>query len=177
MGMLETGALASHFALLGTDGRDYALPGDLNGEPAVLVFLRVKCPTCDVAMPYFNRLREVYPDGWRLWAVSQDDPTRTAEYQKRFGLRYPVLIDAPALDVSRLYDPPSTPTFFLVGRSGRIEYTSEGFAKDDLNELSARLAEILGIPPVDIAPPGDGAPAMKPGCMARQSMPARPGRG
>ena len=96
MSMLEAGALASHFALLGTDGREYAVPGGLGGEPLVLVFLRVKCPTCDVAMPYFNRLRESYPDGWHLWAVSQDDPQRSAEYQKRFGLEYPVLIDAPA---------------------------------------------------------------------------------
>ncbi len=174
--MLEVGALASHFALLGTDGRDYSLPSDLEGAPAVLVFLRVKCPTCDVAMPYFNRLREAYPEGWHLWALSQDDPARTAEYQRRFRVEYPVLIDAPTLYASRLYDPPSTPTFFLVGSDGRIAYTSEGFAKEDVNELSTRLAAMLGVDPLEIAGPDDGNPAIKPGCMARQLMPSRPGR-
>jgi peroxiredoxin len=170
---LEAGALASHFTLLGLDGREYALPGDLGGQPAVIVFFRVKCPTCDLAFPYFNRMRAAYPDGWHLWAISQDDPARSAEYRDRFKLTYPVLIDAPGLDVSTLYDPPSTPTLFLIGNDGRVDYTSEGFMKDDLNELSRRLAGMLGKTTVEVAAAGDGHPAMKPGCMARQRMPVR----
>ena len=43
--MLKAGALASHFTLLGLDGRDYSLPGDLAGKPALLAFFRVKCDT------------------------------------------------------------------------------------------------------------------------------------
>jgi len=173
MTMLETGALASHFTLLGLDGRDYSLPGDLSGQPAVLAFFRVKCDTCDLAFPYVNRLREAYPDGWTLWAISQDDVERTAEYAGRFGLSYPVLNDSAGLEVSRLYDPPSTPTLFLVGTDGRIEYTSTGFAKADLNELSRRIAAHVGATAVEVAGEGDGEPAMKPGCMARQLFPVR----
>jgi peroxiredoxin len=170
---LEAGALASHFTLLGLDGREYSLPGGLEGEPGVLVFFRVKCPTCDIAFPYINRLREAYPEGWQLWAVSQDDPARTGKYRDRFRITCPVLIDAPGLDVSTLFDPPSTPTLFLIDGNGVVAYTSEGFAKDDLNELSRRLAGMIGGDAVIIAPDDDGNPAMKPGCMARQRMPVR----
>lgn len=176
LSILEPGALASHFTLLGLDGRDYSLPGDLHGEPAVLAFLRVRCATCDLAFPYISRLRAEYLNGWHLWAISQDEPARTAEYRDRFALTYPVLIDTPALNVSTLYDPPSTPTLFLIDASGRIDYTTEGFAKQDMNELASRLAGMLGAKPVEIAPSDDGKPAMKPGCMARQRMPVRHGR-
>lgn len=168
---LETGALAPHFTLLDLDGREYSLPRDLGGAPLVIAFFRVKCATCDVAYPYINRLREAYPAGWQLWSVCQDEPERAAEYRDRFHLAHPVLLDAAGLAVSLLYDPPSTPSLYLVGADGRIEYTSEGFAKEDLNEVSRRIAAAVGAAVVEVASADDGAPAMKPGCMARQRFP------
>jgi peroxiredoxin len=170
---LETGRLAPPFTLLGLDGREYSLPRDLEGRPGVVVFVRSGCPTCDVAMPYYNRLREAYPSGWELWAVSQDPPERARQYATKFALPYPLLLDAPALAVSRTYDPPSTPTLFVVDEAGRIEYVSEGFAKADLTEVSALLAGRLGVEAEDVAPDGDGNPGMKPGCMSRHLFPAR----
>ena len=170
---LEIGALAPHFTLLGLDGREYSLPRDRGDDALVIAFFRVSCVTCDVAYPYINRLRETYADGWQLWSVCQDEPGRAQEYAKRLALNHPVLLDAAALEVSYLYDPPSTPALYLVGRDGRLEYTTEGFAKEDLNELSRRIAEIAGAQAVEIAPKDDGAPALKPGCLARQKLPRR----
>jgi len=63
--LLETGALAPHFTLLGVDGKEYSLPKDAGGEPTLLVFFKTTCGTCDTAFPYVNRLRETYPEGWR----------------------------------------------------------------------------------------------------------------
>jgi len=163
MSILEVGALASHFTLLGLDGREYSLPGSLEGRPAVLVFCKTSCATCDLAFPYFDRLREAYPEGWELWAISQDAPDRSREYAKRLGIAFPVLIDAPEFVASRLYDPPATPTVFVVGRDGRVEHTTYGFAKEDFNEIAARIATHVGAEPVVIAPENDGNPAFKPG--------------
>ena len=170
---LEPGALAPHFTLLSLTGREYSLPNDRGEGPLLLVFFRVKCATCDVAYPYINRLQEAYPSGWQLWSVCQDDPERAAEYAGRFALNHAVLLDGAELEVSRLYDPPSTPALYLVGRDGRIEFTSEGFAKDDLNELGRRIAGLAGAEAVEVAPADDGSPALKPGCLARQRMPRR----
>jgi len=170
---IEIGVEAPRFTLPALDGSELSLT-DAGDQPLLLVFLRVSCKTCDVAFPYINRLRETYPDGWRLWTISQDEAGRSAEYRDRFAIRSPVLIDDPELVVSRAYDPPSTPTLVLIGTDGRVEYVSEGFAKDDLNELSARIAKHLGVPGVEIAPGDDGNPAMRPGCMARHLFP--PGR-
>ena len=160
---LEVGALAWHFALLGIDGREYHLPRSIGGQPAVLVFFKTTCGTCDLAFPYINRLVEVYEKGWHLWAISQDPPDRSTEYARSHGISYPVLLDAPAYAVSRLYDPPATPTLFLVDRRGRVAYTTAGFSKDDLNELSRLLAIEIGASPALIAPAGDGKPEFKPG--------------
>ena len=160
---LEVGTLASHFTLLGTDGREYFLPQSIEGRPAVLVFFKTTCGTCDLAFPYINRLVEAYPEGWHLWAVSQDPPDSSAEYAASHAMSYPVLLDAPAYAVSRLYDPPATPTLFLVDRRGRVAYTTAGFSKDDLNELSRLLAMEIGAAPTVIARAGDGKPDFKPG--------------
>jgi Peroxiredoxin len=170
---IETGMSATPFTLPTLDGGEISLPGDVGRLPLLLAFFRVSCDTCDVAFPYINRLQAAYPDGWRLWAVSQDAAERTAAYRDRFAITCPVLIDDPALAVSRAYDPPSTPTLVLIGPEGSVEYVSEGFAKDDLNEISARLAARLGVAAVEVAPADDGNPAMKPGCMARHLFPPR----
>ncbi len=170
---IEPGTSASPFTLPALGGGEISLPGDAGGLPVLLAFFRVSCDTCDVAFPYMNRLRDAYQDGWHLWAISQDTPERSAAYRDRFSITAPVLIDDPALTVSRAYDPPSTPTLVLIGPNGRVEYVSEGFAKDDLNEISARLAARLGLAPVEVASADDGNPAMKPGCMARHLFPPR----
>ena len=173
MTMIQAGALAPHFTLLGLDGREYSLPGDAAGEPLLLAFFRVSCKTCDVAFPYINRLQAEYPTGWRLWTISQDDVERTKAYRDKFEITAPVLMDAPALHVSLLYDPPSTPTLWLIAPTGRVDFVLEGFDKTDLNEISRRIGVSIGASPVEIAPADDGNPTMKPGCMARQLMPRR----
>jgi peroxiredoxin len=163
MTILEVGALASHFTLLGLDGREYSVPGSFEGRPTLLVFFKTSCATCDLTFPYINRLREAFPERWQLWAVSQDPPDRSTEYARKYGISYPVLIDAPEFAASRLYDPPATPTLFLIGPDGRVEYTTHGFSKEDVNELAAKVAAHLGHPPRVIAPENDGNPPFKPG--------------
>ena len=161
--MLETGALAPHFTLLGIDGKEYRLPNTVEGQPSLLVFFKTTCATCDLTFPYINRLSDTYPQGWHLWAIAQDPPAVAAEYATKHGISYPVLIDAPDYDVSRLYDPAATPTLFLNDGRGRTIYSTHGFAKDDLNEISRRLAQLLDTEPVIIAQADDGQPAFKPG--------------
>ena len=170
---IEAGSAAPLFTLPALVGGELSLPGDAGGLPVLLTFFRVSCDTCDVAFPYINRLWKAYPAGWRLWAISQDSAERTLAYRGRFAITCPVLIDDPALAVSRAYDPPLTPTLVLIGSDGVVEYVSEGFAKDDLNEISALLSARLGVATVEVAPAGDGNPAMKPGCMARHLFPPR----
>jgi peroxiredoxin len=161
--MLETGLQAPPFVRPGLDGRDYSFPDDVGGQPALLVFFKTTCGTCDLAFPYIQRLPQAYPDGWLLWALSQDAADRTKPYAGRFGFTFPVLIDAPDFAASTLYDPAATPSLFLVDPAGAIEYATYGFAKEDLNEIATRIAAHTGAPPKRVAEPGDGKPDFKPG--------------
>ena len=161
--ILVAGALALPFALLGIDGREYHLPKDLSHRPALLVFFKTTCGTCDLAFPYINRLRATYGNGWSLWAISQDPVDKSIEYASRHGMTYPVLVDAPGYAASKLYDPPATPTLLLIDSGGRLAYTTHGFSKDDLNELSRLLAACLGVESEIVAPADDGQPAFRPG--------------
>ena len=161
--MLDIGALAPHFTLLGIDGREYSVPRDISGKPALFVFFKTTCGTCDTTFPYINHLRESYPDGWNIWAIAQDPPDRAREYSSQHQIGYPVLIDAPTYAVSKLYDPAATPTLFLVDQRGRIVYSTYGFAKDDLNEVAKLVATSIGAEALTIAPADDGQPAFKPG--------------
>jgi len=159
---LEPGATAPAFRLMDTGGRYYAYPSDANGQPLLLVFFKTTCETCDLAFPYIRALREAYPAGWSLWAIAQDPPEPAGAYARRHGLGFPVLVDAPLFGVSALYDPPATPTIFLIA-DARVVYTTHGFAKDDINHLANLLAEYTGAEPRIVAPADDGRPAFRPG--------------
>lgn len=161
--MTEAGAPALPFTLPAIDGRAYALPSDLQGRPGVLVFFKSTCGTCDLAFPYINRLQDTYPEGWHLWAIAQDPPETAREYARRHGIGYPVLVDAPAYEVSQAYDPPATPALVLIDAAGAVAYATHGFAKDDLNELSRRIAAYTGAEARIVAPADDGNPSFKPG--------------
>ncbi len=161
---IEVGTRAPDFSLKGTDGESYTLAAALARGPLLLVFFKTTCGTCDLAFPYINRLSKSYPsDGWSLWAVAQDPPEDAVRYAAAYGITYPVLPDPDGYTVSKAYDPPATPTLFLIDRAGRIAQQSAGFHKAELNSLSAALAERLGVKPVVIAAADDGNPDFKPG--------------
>lgn len=161
---IEAGTRAPDFSLRGIDGDTYTLSDALSRGPLLLVFFKTTCGTCDLAFPYINRLLETYRGGpWSLWAVAQDPPAEAGSYASAHGLSYPVLPDVDRYAVSKAYDPPATPTLFLIDRDGQVVRETAGFSKADLNSLSAALAERLGAEPAVIAPAGDGSPDSKPG--------------
>jgi peroxiredoxin len=161
---VEAGDRAPDFSLEGTDGQTYRLSEALARGPAVLVFFKSTCGTCDVAFPYINRLAESYPaGGWSLWSIAQDPAEAAGAYASKHGIATPVLPDADGYAVSKAYDPPATPTLYLIDSEGTVSAKSHGFSKSDLNALSSALAGLLGAEATVVAESGDGNPEMKPG--------------
>jgi len=162
---LPEGSLAPDFSLMGIDGREYRLSQALKQGPLLTVFVKTTCPACDLVMPYLIRLAEAYRrEGWQLWVVSQNVAESSRQYAQRFGASFPVLVDEPEeWAVSHAWDPPATPTLFLIGRDGRVETVTWGFNKADLNEMAERIARHLGEPPKLVAQRDDGNPDVRPG--------------
>jgi peroxiredoxin len=134
-----------------------AIPGLQPGKKAVVVFFETDCPTCQLALPYLNALKN---DSIQVIGLSQDNERSTQEFVSQLKISYPVELDS-GLKISRAYAPQTVPTFYLLDESGQVKKTLAGFDKEGLNEL----ATMLGYPP--IAPSDDGAPAWKPGCSSR----------
>jgi len=134
-----------------------------NGDALYVVF-KTTCPTCELTWPYLERLRRAAePDGLRVVAVSQDDPEKTAAFNRRLGSRVETLYDPPPYAASDRLGVTNVPTFFRVGPDGRIAETSVGFARDRLEGYARRAAALAGRPYQHFFLPGDSAPAVKPG--------------
>ena len=162
---LAEGSQAPDFALTGIDGNEYRLSQALQQGPLLAVFIKTTCPACDLVMPYLKRLSETYRrDYWHLWVVSQNFAQSSRDYARRFDVSFPIVVDEPEeWTVSQVWDPPATPTMFLIDSDGRVEVVTWGFSKDDLNQMAARIARHLGEPPKLVAQKDDGNPDVRPG--------------
>ena len=143
--MLDPGQSAPSFPALPT------------GRKTVAVFFEADCPTCQLTLPYLNRLNG---DSVGIIGIGQDSEAATSEFVRQMEIRFPVHVDR-GLEISRAYDPQTVPTIFLLDEAGKVLRTIVGFDKAALNELAAAV----GHPP--IAPEHDGAPPWKPGCSSR----------
>jgi peroxiredoxin len=148
--------------LSGIDGKSYSL--FQNGARLTLaVFFKTTCPTCQLTWPYLERLHQSYRGaGLAVWGISQDARDLSAAYASKYHSTFPILVDAD-WRVSRIYDPQFVPTLFLISDEGQVVETVVAFDKAKLNHLSQTIAGRLGVPPVMVAPPEDGAPAFRPG--------------
>ena len=129
--------------------------------PTLLVILETDCPTCQLAVPYLNRLHEL---GARVEGLSQDSPADTERFAEAMPVRFPLTVDV-GLQESQRRNPTSVPAFFLLDDQGQTNQATVGFAKQDMNAFAAAL----GFPKV--ANEHDGKPEWKPGCGSRHLEP------
>ena len=163
--MLAPSDVAAPCSLRRLDGAHWSLEDEAG--PTLLAFLETDCPTCRLTVPYLKRMAAVLgPQRDRVVAVSQDGEAETRALVDAYEVAFPVLLDRD-LAVSRAYDPLSVPGLFLIGAEGRVERSSVGFEKAELNAVAAAMLTALGLPVQLVAERGDGAPDMKPGCSSR----------
>ncbi len=156
--MLESGT-APAIELSTLSGEKFSLAERLREGPVVLVFFKISCPTCQFTLPFLGRLFDAqFPGSPCVFGISQDRTGTTSEFNKHFGIHFPVLLDLAEENypVSNAYGITNVPSLFLVGRDGRIEWSVNGFHKAELNELGKRF----GRSPFEA---GERIPALRPG--------------
>jgi thiol-disulfide isomerase/thioredoxin len=132
------------------------------GETLYVVF-KTTCPTCELAWPYLERVRESTEGGLRVLAVSQDDPGQTRAFNRRLGSRVETVYDPSPWPASDRLGITNVPTFFRVAPGGRIEETLVGFDRERIREFARRGASLAGRPVAEIFPESEHVPALKPG--------------
>jgi peroxiredoxin len=164
MGALPAGGIAPAFSLKNLNGSQVSLAEALKKGPVQAAFFKVNCPTCQFTFPFLERLFETYGDSkFTLWGVSQNDVADTREFCKEFGIKFPTLVDGHGFPVSNDYGLTIVPTLFLISTEGKIQHTSVGFVKVDLEELAAEAARAAGKAVVPLFKPGEVIPESKPG--------------
>jgi peroxiredoxin len=157
MSALAAGAKAPEFDLKTLDGTRFSLNDELARGPVVVVFFKVSCPTCQYALPFFERLHKAYGrNGVTLVGISQNDAKETVKFNKEFGITFPVLLDdAGSYPVSNAYGLTNVPSIFWIGQDSEIEVSSVGWLKADFEEINRRMADAGKITPTAVFQPGE----------------------
>jgi peroxiredoxin len=157
MPALTAGTKAPEFELHTLDGKLFSLAESLAKGPVVLTFFKVSCPTCQYALPFFQRLHQAYANhGVAVVGVSQNDPHATAAFVKEYGLTFPIVLDQqPAYPVSNDYGLTNVPTAFWIAQDGEIKLSSVGWLKADFQEINRKMAEAGRATPHSMFAPGE----------------------
>src|SRR4029453_4668145 len=169
--MIIAGHPATIFSFQRLDGTLSKFEGGRQPRPLLLAFLETDCPTCRLTIPYLNRLWRELGEIVDVIALSQDAEAPTRELIEQTQIEFPISIDDD-LTITKLYDPISVPTLFLISTEGRVQRTLNGFDKRVLNEIATTIAGA----PVIIAEPYDGTPESKFGCTSRHLEPNTDGK-
>jgi peroxiredoxin len=155
MAALEAGKQAPQFELPAMDGSKFSLQDALSRGPVLAVFFKDSCPVCQYALPYFERLHKSYGKGkLSIVGISQNDKKDTAEFMKRYGITFPILLDdIKTFPASNAYQLTNVPTIFWISQSGEIEISSVGWSRQDFEEIVKKAASVNGQAPKPVFQP------------------------
>jgi peroxiredoxin len=165
MQALDKGTQAPEIKLPTLGGANFVLSEARKQGPVALAFFKVSCPVCQMAFPFFERLHQAYRGkNVQVIGISQDSAQDTAAFNKEYGVTFPVALDdTKRYPASNAYGLTNVPTLFLISPEGKIEVSSVGWSRDELEDVSGRLAAAAGIDKKEIVRPSDGVPSFKPG--------------
>ena len=145
-------------------GKVLILKDLLEKGPALLVFAKGSCPTCQYCLPFVQRIYQNYLDsGVSLAVIAQESLGAAQAMIGGLSLHMPILLDEDPFSVSETYQIEFVPTFFYVGQAGRIQRVVESFARRELVEISEEIARIKGVDPLPFFTPDESVPAFRPG--------------
>jgi peroxiredoxin len=166
MPTLAAGANAPDIKLPTTGGEEFSLANTRQASvPVVAAFFKISCPTCQYAFPYLERIYQAYPkDKVRIVGVSQNGKPETEVFMRNYGVTFPVLLDDQTkYPASNAYGLTNVPSLFAISPAGKIEFSSVGWIKNEIEELNRKVAAAAGMPPAQIFKPGEQVADFKAG--------------
>ena len=156
--------LESVLDILQSQDRVVSLQGILEKGPALLVFAKESCPTCQYCLPFVQRIYQNYLDlEFSLVVIAQESLSAAQAMTHGLGLQMPILLDGDPFSVSEKYQIEFVPAFFYVGQDGRIQRVLESFVRRELVEINEEIAKVKGVDPLPFFTPDEVVPAFRPG--------------
>jgi peroxiredoxin len=155
MAALSAGTRAPQFELTRMNGAKFSLQDALNRGPVLAVFFKISCPVCQYALPYYERIYKTYGDQRvTMVGISQNPKSDTAEFVKRYGITFPVLLDdTKTFPTSNAYGLTNVPTSFWIAQDGEIELSSVGWVRQEFEEMARKAASASGATPKPVFQP------------------------
>lgn len=139
--LLRVGEHAPPFRLQDLEGAGVALEDLLPNGPVLLAFFKITCPVCQLELPFLDRLWREAAGALAVYGISQDDAEWTRDFNKRYGVTFPVLLDSAAerYPASNACGISIVPSVFLVERDGAVAWALEGFHKREIQAVAGRF--------------------------------------
>ncbi len=165
MPALESGASAPAIDLPLLDGSEFSLAEARKKGPVLAAFFKAACPTCQMAMPYLERIYKAYPGGkFTLVGISQDEEDTAANFARTFDVTFPIAFeDTNTYQFSNAYGLTNVPSIFLVSPEGKVESSSVGWSRAEIEGMNAAVARASGSEVKSIFKPGESVPDFKAG--------------
>ena len=146
MQALSAGTHAPHFELTSVSGEKFSLQDALARGPVLAVFFKISCPVCQYALPFYERIYKTYGNQkLTIVGVSQNEKSDTAEFNKRYGITFPILLDdTKKFPVSNAYGLTTVPTSFWIAQDGEIEISSVSWMRQEFEAIARKAAETTG---------------------------------
>jgi peroxiredoxin len=139
---LTPGTAAPSLELQAMDGSRFSLADALSRGPVLAIFFKISCPVCQYALPFHERIYKIYgKNNVTIIGVSQNEKADTAEFIKKYGITFPVLLDdTKSFPASNAYHLATVPSVFWISSEGIIEIASVGWVRRDFEEILRKAA-------------------------------------
>jgi cytochrome c biogenesis protein CcmG, thiol:disulfide interchange protein DsbE len=114
----------------------------LRGKVVLVDFWASWCEPCRRSFPWLASLHQRYAQrGLTIVAINLDKDRAAAEaFLKRFPAPFPVAFDPPGKS-AEAFGVSAMPTSYLIGPTGTVLYSHEGFTPKDTSGIEARIRE------------------------------------
>ncbi|MGF6849359.1 peroxiredoxin [Chitinophaga sp. W3I9] len=140
--LLAPGGIAPGWVLYAADGRKMS-SAQMKGKVMLLDFFFIGCAPCMLSLKPLNRLHEKYKNqNVAMVSLTERDSRKSVlGFQRNYRIKYPMYVDAK--EVVQSYHVAAFPTFYFIGKDGKIAQVIEGYEEGFEEKATAIINDLL----------------------------------